>query len=322
MSAVLSPEPDALSVRFWGVRGSYPVSGPEFVTFGGHTPCVEVRCGERLFIVDAGSGLAPLGVDLLRDLPREVDILLSHLHIDHIGGLPFFKPALKKECLVRTYCGNLGGETAEAALGRIFAPPLFPVTLAQLPATFKHIGFHAGETLTFADGKSVRTCPLKHPSGATGYRFEHGGRVVCYVSDIEHEEPWPPEYLRVFCAGADLVIYDAMFSETEYPYCRGWGHSTWQAGVALCRAADARAIAMFHLHPTHDDARLLAEEQALQLTMPGSFVARERQSVRFTSCKEQTARLASERVIAIVPPERQRPATRHPRDEQDCTPRS
>jgi phosphoribosyl 1,2-cyclic phosphodiesterase len=291
MSESELPESDALSIRFWGVRGSHPVSGPAFAAFGGHTPCVEVRCGDRLFVVDAGSGLAPLGLELLRDPPASVDILLSHLHLDHIGGLPFFKPALRQGTVLRIHCGNLDGETAEEALLRVYSPPLFPVTLSQLPATFEHIGFRAGDTLRFADGSRVETCPLKHPSGSTGYRFEHAGRVVCYISDIEHEVPWPPERLRRFVEGADLVIYDAMFSEAEYGRCRGWGHSTWQAGVSLCRAAGAKAVAIFHLHPLHDDAMLLASEKELQQALPGSFIAREGQAVQFEALAEEPKRL-------------------------------
>ena len=139
--------------------------------------------------------------------------------------------------------------------------------LDQLPSRFEHVGFKAGETLRFGDGHRVDTLPLKHPDGATGYRFAHGGRIVCYISDIEHGEPWPPEDLVRFVAGADLVIYDGMFSEEEYPRCRGWGHSTWEKGVALCRAADAKALAIFHLHPAHDDAFLRAAEAEMKTVM-------------------------------------------------------
>jgi phosphoribosyl 1,2-cyclic phosphodiesterase len=275
-----------LGIKFWGVRGSVCASGPGYREFGGHTPCVEVRCGERLFIVDAGTGLTALGTQLGTDAPKECDILLSHLHLDHIGGLPFFKPALIGDRLIRTHCGNLGGQSAKAALERVYSPPIFPVRLDQLPSRFEHVGFKAGETLRFGDGHRVDTQPLKHPDGATGYRFAHGGRIVCYISDIEHGEAWPPEDLVRFVAGADLVIYDGMFSEEEYPRCRGWGHSTWEKGVALCRAADAKALAIFHLHPAHDDAFLRAAEAEMKKVMPTAFVAREGQAVTLARITE------------------------------------
>jgi phosphoribosyl 1,2-cyclic phosphodiesterase len=272
---------DALAVKFWGVRGSISAAGSRFEEFGGNTPCVEIRCGQRLFVVDAGSGLAAFGAELGTGAPQEIDILLSHLHLDHVGGLPFFKPALMSDRHLRLYCGNLRGETAEAALDRLFSPPLFPISLSQLPGQVEHIGFKAGETLHFRDGASVRTIPLNHPGGATGYRFDHRGRAVCYVSDIEHTEPWPPPELAAFIEGADLVVYDGMFSETEYLRCQGWGHSTWQKGVALCRAAGVEGLAVFHLHPAHDDAHLRLVESEIVDAMPGAFLAREGSTLTF-----------------------------------------
>jgi phosphoribosyl 1,2-cyclic phosphodiesterase len=273
---------DALKVHFWGTRGSNCASGLGFMEFGGHTACVEVRCGERLFVVDAGTGLAALGPDLGQDAPPEIDILLSHLHLDHIGGLPFFKPAvLSPDRVVRTYCGNLGGASAREALEGLFSPPVFPIKLGQLPAHFEHRGFRAGETLSFPDGIQVDTHPLNHPGGATGFRFSHRGRRVCYISDIEHTELWPDPGLAAFVRGSDLVIYDGMFSEAEYDRCRGWGHSTWQKGVELCQAANVRALAIFHLYPGHDDVYLRGVEAEMQRVMPSAFVAREGQTLSY-----------------------------------------
>jgi len=272
----------ALQVRFWGVRGSITASGPDFVAFGGHTPCVEVRCGGRLFVIDAGSGIAALGAALGDAAPDEVDVLLSHLHLDHVGGLPFFKPATLGARVIRTWCGNLGGRSAEAALNRLYAPPLFPIHLDDLPARFEHVGFKAGETLRFPDRHAVATHPLNHPDGATGYRFDHGGRRVCYISDIEHADPWPPPGLRRFVANADLMMYDGMFTAGEYPACKGWGHSTWEKGVELARAANVRALAVIHLHPRHDDDELRAIEAAMRQAMPSAFIARERQALTFS----------------------------------------
>lgn len=269
------PTEPALSIRFWGVRGSIPAPGGRFEEFGGNTPCVEIRCGDRLFVVDGGSGIAPLGHVLAASKPREIDVVLSHLHLDHVSGLPFFKPALLPDCNIHLHCGNLRGDSAEEALARLFSPPLFPISLNQLPGKFVHHGFKAGDDLVFPDGTRVRTIPLNHPGGATGYRFDFDGRAACYISDIEHTAPWPPKDLREFVTGSDLVIYDGMFSETEYLCCQGWGHSTWQKGVALAQAAGVPNLAVFHLHPMHDDTHLETVEAEIRQAMPGAFLARE-----------------------------------------------
>jgi phosphoribosyl 1,2-cyclic phosphodiesterase len=290
---------NALTVTFWGVRGSFPTAGAAMDAFGGHTPCIEVRLGERLFVIDAGSGIIPLGRAIGATAPPVVDLLFSHLHLDHTAGLSFFAPAFGKDRIIRTWLGNLDGETAEAALERLFAPPLFPVTLAQFPARFEHHGFHAGETLTFEDGVKVRTLPLKHPSGATGYRFEHGGRSVCCITDIEHETDWPPKPLRDFCAGADLIIFDAMYSPEEYARCIGWGHSTLEAGVALRDAAGAGDFAAFHHNPAHDDAMLAGREAALKKAHPRAFLARE--GMRLTYAARSAVTGAAKRSAAPVP---------------------
>ena len=271
--------PDGLSVRFWGTRGSIPVPGPDTVVYGGNTCCVEIRLGTRLFMVDAGSGFEAAGRVLGAHTSDRVDLLLSHLHHDHVAGLPFFAPVLSGRCSLNVHCGNLGGKTARAALDQMFSPPLFPVGLDDLPTQMCHVGFEAGETLAFEDGVRIATCPLRHPGGATGYRFDYRGRRVCYVSDIEHDDSGPDRQVVEFCTGADLVIYDAMFLESEFLRFKGWGHSTWQAGVLLCRAAGAHAMAAFHHHKRHDDAALAAIEADLAEALPGSFVAREGQTI-------------------------------------------
>lgn len=278
-SSIKDAAGSALSLRFWGVRGSIPVTGPEHRDFGSNTACIEVVAGNHLFVVDAGSGIVPLGKILRDNGTRKIDILLSHLHHDHIMGLFFFKPLYEKDAEVTIYCGNLDGETAEAALRRMFSPPLFPITFEQLPATIRFVGFRAGETLEFEDGTRVRTHLLEHPSGATAYRFEAGGRSAAIVTDVEHRSSGPCDSLAKFVRHADVVVYDAMMCADDYPSCRGWGHSTAMEGVTLCRNAEARRMLAFHHHPAYSDAKLCELDRMLASVMPGSGLAREGQII-------------------------------------------
>ncbi|WP_082502503.1 MBL fold metallo-hydrolase [Methylobacterium sp. Leaf100] len=293
---------EGLSLRFWGVRGSTPVSGPDYVEFGGSTPCMEIRYGERLFLLDAGSGLNACGRHHRDGLSGDIDLLFSHLHLDHTAGLPFFKPVvLDAGRTINTWCGNLDGQSAAAALDRLFAPPLFPVSLDVLPCRFAHHGFRAGETLAFADGAQVDTILLNHPQGSVGYRFDHAGRRLCIISDIEHSDPWPDPALLEFVRGADLMVYDGMFTEGEYPVCRGWGHSTWQKGMELARAAGVEALAIIHLHPCHTDDTLRRMEAEMQAVMPTSFIARERQQIVLPPRLGRGAPIRPAPALAAVP---------------------
>ncbi len=270
-----------LEVRFFGVRGSIPVPGAGTLIYGGNTACVEIRVNGRLFIVDAGSGLAALGNALIDGPERSIDILLSHLHQDHIVGLPFFAPLYDPTRHIKIYAGNLDGRTPETALRTMFSPPLFPIELDYKAEHLDFVGFHAGETLRFADGLSVRTAPLRHPGGATGYRFDSGGQAVAYVCDFEHAGPTPEKEMIEFVRGCDLVIYDTTFTVEDYMACQGWGHSTVEAGLALCAAAGAKRLAAFHHNPDYDDAKLGEIDTMLEKASPGSFCAREGQMVHF-----------------------------------------
>ena len=121
----------------------------------------------------------------------------------------------------------------------------------------------------------VKTAPLRHPNGATGYRIETGGSSLCYVTDTEHVPGAPDENVLGLIEGADLVVYDSTYTEEEFPGKVGWGHSTWQEGVRLCRTAGARRLAIFHHDPAHDDVFMADVERAAAQEWDGALVARE-----------------------------------------------
>ena len=269
-------ESTALTVRFWGVRGSIACPSPGYMGFGGNTSCVEVRAGSRVVILDAGTGIRPLGQQLRREGALDADILFSHTHWDHVNGFPFFAPAFEPDNAFRVFAGHLGeqGGIREAIAGHMHEP-MFPVPLDVMRARLSFTDFSAGETLDLGRGLRVRTAPLNHPNGATAYRIEHGGRSVCYVTDTEHVPGRPDERILGLVAGADLVIYDSTYTDTEFPARVGWGHSTWQEGLRLARRAGAKRLVVFHHDPDHDDATMTAIEQELAGESDGGVVARE-----------------------------------------------
>ncbi|MES1155152.1 MAG: MBL fold metallo-hydrolase, partial [Pseudorhodoplanes sp.] len=178
---------EKFTIRFWGVRGSIPCPGPSTARFGGNTPCVEVRCGNRLIIFDGGTGLRELGNTLMKSgATLDADILLSHCHIDHVNGIPFFSPFYSKANTFRLWAGHLLPDfNLEDALRSLMSHPLFPIEVEVFQANIQYRDFRAGETLDFGDGLRIKTVTLDHPGGATGYRLEFAGKSFAYITDNE-----------------------------------------------------------------------------------------------------------------------------------------
>lgn len=266
----------AFSVKFWGVRGSIACSGPRTARYGGNTSSIEVRCGERVLLFDAGTGFRYLGHALASSGPLDADLFLTHTHFDHVAGLPFFKPFFQPENRFRLWAGHLGERmTLRRVLGEFMMSPLFPVPPQVFRARMEYREFTAGETLKPAPDVALRTTALNHPDGATGYRVDYAGRSVCYLTDTEHVPGAPDRNILELIAGADLVIYDSMYTDAEYETYTGWGHSTWQEGVRLCREAGAKRLCVFHHDPEHDDDMLDGIALEVERQMPGSVVAKD-----------------------------------------------
>lgn len=266
-----------ISVRFWGVRGSVACPGPGTARYGGNTPCVEVRCGEHILIFDAGTGIRPLGNMLVQSgTTRGFDILLSHCHMDHIVGLPFFAPLFAENNVVRIWAGNLQPTcTVESTVRKIMNFPLFPLQIEALKATIEFRDFHAGDSIELWQDVNLRTAPLNHPGGATGYRIEHGGRSVAYITDVDVGDGTLDPALVALIKNVDLLILDTTYTDDELPSHRGWGHSSWQQGVRLADAASAGRLCLFHHDPDHDDRFMDSIGVAAGASRPGTFVASE-----------------------------------------------
>jgi phosphoribosyl 1,2-cyclic phosphodiesterase len=263
-------------VRFWGVRGSVPVSGPSTCKYGGNTPCVEVRCGDRTLMLDAGSGAFLFGESLKNNKTGEIDILFSHCHYDHIEGAPFFAPVHLCDWQVRYWSGHQSGKmTTRDMIKTYMRQPYFPVGPEVFCAEATFHDFEPEDVLDLRDGILVKTLFLNHPDGAVGYRIEFDGRSICYITDMEHQEGKTDKKLQDFIAGSGMVIYDAMYDDSEYQAHKGWGHSTWQEGVRLCDKADVDLYVAFHHQPCHDDATLDKISLQLEKQRPRSVLAKE-----------------------------------------------
>ena len=266
---------NGLKVRFWGVRGSISCSGAEYMRYGGNTSCLEVTAGGRRLIFDAGTGIRPLGLELARQAPIDIDIYFTHTHLDHITGLTFFAPLFEKRNSVRLWAGHLEApNTLKKVVSKLMQAPFYPVTLEVFRAQVGFNEFASGDTL--ACGEMVmRTAPLNHPNGATGYRIEFAGKAICYVTDTEHEPGRLDGAIVDLVRGADIFIYDSTYTEEEFPRYVGWGHSTWQEGLRLADAAKVGQFVAFHHDPSHDDDFMDRVAADVARQRPGSLVAYE-----------------------------------------------
>jgi phosphoribosyl 1,2-cyclic phosphodiesterase len=266
---------EGLKVRFWGVRGSISCSGAEYARYGGNTSCLEVSAGGRRLIFDAGTGIRTLGLELARLAPLDIDIYFTHTHLDHLSGLTFFAPLFDANNSVRMWAGHLEAPyTLKKVVSNLMQAPIYPVTLEIFKAKVSFTEFKAGELLSCGPVQ-MRTAPLNHPNGATGYRIEHGGKSICYITDTEHRLGAIDMTIVELCRGADVMIYDSSYTDEEYARYKGWGHSTWQEGVRIADAAGVGTLAIFHHDPSHSDAFMddVAREAAAMRTgtVPGGL---------------------------------------------------
>ncbi len=268
-------------VKFWGVRGSIACPGPGTARYGGNTPCLELRCGDRIIILDGGTGLRPLGDALLKaDKTLDADLFLTHCHLDHVSGLPFFTPLFENGHRLRIWAGNLLPRfTLKQTLRTMMAPPLFPIEVESFKANIEYNDFLAGDTIERGDGITLRTAMLNHPDGATGYRIEFGGRVLAYLTDTELPAGAINDDLLSLARDADLMIFDTTYTEREIVHRRGWGHSTWQDGARLANEASAKTFCLFHHDPSHDDTFMDGLAREAKAARPNTIVAHEGASV-------------------------------------------
>jgi len=245
-----------MRVQFFGVRGSVATAGAETQRYGGNTSCVVVEAGGETLIFDAGTGIRKLGCQL-GPVGVNAHLFLSHLHWDHIQGFPFFTPAyVPGNQLTIHGVAPVGGSVRDVFAQQMTAPT-FPVPLSVMKAELCFVDIPESDRIVVGRAR-VQWHGVDHPNGCVAYRVDHGGRSVVYATDLEHKDDTIDEGLVELARGADLLVYDAMYTPEEYEGAggfsrRGWGHSTFKAGADVAVAAGVRRLALFHHDPSHDD---------------------------------------------------------------------
>jgi ribonuclease BN (tRNA processing enzyme) len=248
-----------MKIRCWGARGSIPVSGADYVAYGGDTTCIEIRTqDDDIIIVDAGSGIRRLGGLLLREKRDQIYMVFTHAHWDHILGFPFFKPAYRKGTSIQMFGCPQAQESIQEMISRTMEAPYFPVNFQDLQAD---ISYHEACEGSFSiKSVAVESIPLSHPNNGYGYKFIENGRSFVFLTDNELGFQHPgglavQDYAR-FARGADFLIHDAEFTPKEYRQTRTWGHSVYTEALQLALEAKVKTFGIFHHNQERSDASL------------------------------------------------------------------
>ena len=250
-----------MRATIWGCRGSLATPGAATARYGGNTSCVSVESSDgRVVVLDAGTGIRTLGLSLLPAPPREIDLLLTHMHLDHVEGLGFFA-LIFHEVSIRIWAPPVEGGPIADRIREYLSPPFFPKRFDDLPA---HIEFADAEGTWQLGSLSVTAADVHHPGGAVGYRLEESGRSIAFIPD--NELGLDPDAGLALSSGVDVLLHDAQYTAGEYAARIGWGHSSLPDFAAFVRRADPGHAVMFHHDPGHDDAMLEAmQAEAEQL---------------------------------------------------------
>jgi phosphoribosyl 1,2-cyclic phosphodiesterase len=249
-----------MNITIWGVRGSIPTTGPDTRKYGGNTSCIEVEAEGWVLILDAGSGIQNVNFSPhLKD--GRVDILLTHLHMDHIQGLGFFRPLFEPDMEVHIWGPISIAQSLRYRLGRYFSPPLFPVHFRDLPCK---LSLHELENSSFQIGPfSIQSCFVTHPGPTVGFRIKDQHSVFAYIPDHEpalgpkgmlHDIKWLSG--SDLAKGADLLLHDGQYTSEEYKKRIGWGHSSMEDALQFAALTGVKRLILSHHDPMHSDKQL------------------------------------------------------------------
>ncbi len=257
-------------LKLWGTRGSIPVSGPQYTTFGGNTCCLEVRKGNTIIIIDAGTGIRGLGDQLLHSDLREIHLFIGHTHWDHIIGFPFFAPLYNREFVIHIYSHAQKGHSIKNALHKVLKPDYFPVRLEEMQAEIVFHTIKGGEPVHIGE-LSITTAACDHPGGALAFKLCTPDRMIGYATDNEFLHGFrgapneiddsdqlllPYQHLIEFFTHCDPLIHEAQYTPREYRGKIGWGHSSMSNATALIQLCQIKNWIVTHHDPSADDATL------------------------------------------------------------------
>ena len=248
-----------MRIKCWGSRGSISVSGEEYVTYGGDTTCLEVVADSgQIVIVDAGTGMRRLGKSLLERKEKEYYLLLTHCHWDHILGIAFFHPLLRKDTRLIVQDRLVGSINTKTVLDEVMKDPFFPVRIEDFQADIR---FDASLNGSFQIGSlSIDSIPTSHSKGSLGYRFREKGKTFVFLTDNElgfsHPQSLGREAYIDFCKGADLLFHDTEYTADEYAYKKGWGHSCVPDVLDLVLKAGVGHLGLIHLNQDRTDEQM------------------------------------------------------------------
>lgn len=265
-----------MELTFWGVRGTTPVIRKPASAFGGNTPCATVTTARgSLIVVDAGTGFHDLGRRLAAEKrhPLRMSLLITHFHLDHLQGLPFFDPLYDPSTEIVFYSAA-EPDVLREHLGRLMGSPFFPVPF-EATASRKEFRKIGGRRVRIG-GAAVSACPLNHPQGCVAYKIEEGGASIVFATDTEHPAEGVDGWLAEFSRGTSCLICDATFTPREYAAGKqGWGHSTWQEGAKLAAAAGVRRLVLSHFNREHADRDIRTIERLARRAFRATEAARE-----------------------------------------------
>lgn len=264
-------------VKFWGVRGSVPTPGKDTVKYGGNTSCIEMQVGGKRLIFDGGTGIRELGKEMMQEMPVEAYLFFTHYHWDHIQGFPLFTPAFSKGNCFHIY-GAIppeGESMKQHFIDRVLHYNS-PIPLKGMQADLQFYELEHGQKMMLHDIE-IETGSLNHPNTAMGYRVTWNGRSAVYCSDTEHFSDRLDENVVHLARGADVLIYDAMYTDDEYHSSKspkvGWGHSTWQEAIKVAKAAGVKRVVIFHHEPAHSDDFLYRIGEKAKAVFPMAVMA-------------------------------------------------